>query len=115
MVWRIELSVAVERWLLEDLDDRGREQMVPCIDALEEHGPALGEPLVKRIRASKHHNMKELRSVGGNLRVLFAFDPERKAILLLGGDKTNDWTGWYRRNVPKAEKLYDKHLKRIAI
>jgi len=42
--------------------------------------------------------------------VLFAFDPRRKAILLLGGDKTGDWTAWYERAIPRADALYRAHL-----
>jgi hypothetical protein len=54
--------------------------------------------------------MKELRSTGGHVRILFAFDPARQAILLLGGDKTGNWKGWYQENIPQADELYDKHL-----
>lgn len=57
--------------------------------------------------------MKELRSVGGHLRALFCFDPRRTAIVLLGGDKTNDWTGWYRRNIPIADARYDTYLEEL--
>jgi hypothetical protein len=57
--------------------------------------------------------MNELRSIGGHLRALFAFDPARTAIVLLGGDKTNDWTGWYERNTPRADAIYDEHLKQL--
>lgn len=47
---------------------------------------------IASIKGSRHHNMKELRaSEGGALRVLFAFDPRRQAILLLGGDKSGEW------------------------
>lgn len=42
--------------------------------------------------------------------MLFAFDPERSAILLLGGDKSGDWTRWYRRSIPAADDLFDAHL-----
>ena len=35
------------------------------------------------------------------MRALFAFDPRRRAVMLLGGDKTNDWKGWYVRNIPR--------------
>ena len=54
--------------------------------------------------------MKELRSVGGHLRALFCFDPVRNAIVLIGGDKTDDWTGWYERTIPRADDLYDDYL-----
>lgn len=53
--------------------------------------------------------MKELIPFGGNLRALFAFDPLREAIILLGGDKTGDWGGWYAENVPAADDLYDDY------
>ena len=54
--------------------------------------------------------MKELIAFGGNLRALFAFDPKRQALILLGGDKTDDWEGWYERSVPLADDLYDDYL-----
>jgi hypothetical protein len=57
--------------------------------------------------------MKELRSTGGNIRVLFALDPKRQAILLLGGDKTGQWTRWYAENIPIADDLYDAHLENL--
>jgi hypothetical protein len=57
--------------------------------------------------------MKELRPPGGNLRILFAFDPRRMAILLLGGDKTNLWDAWYREYVPMADVLYADHLEEL--
>jgi hypothetical protein len=54
--------------------------------------------------------MKELRPRGGNLRVLFVFDPRRTAILLLGGDKTGRWQSRYNEAIPRADDLYDEHL-----
>ena len=57
--------------------------------------------------------MKELRprgSVSRNIRVLFIFDPERQAVLLLGGGKTGKWPVWYRRAIPEAERLYEEYL-----
>jgi hypothetical protein len=82
-----------------------------ALDQLERHGPRLGRPFVDSIKRSRHHNMKELRSVGGHLRALFAFDPRRRAVVLLGGDKTNDWKGWYARSIPRADQLYTRHLR----
>jgi len=46
--------------------------------------------------------------------VLFAFDPRQRAILLVGGDKTGDWKGWYERNIRRADKMYDKHLRSLG-
>ena len=68
--------------------------------------------LVDTVVASRHANMKELRpgSTGRTeIRVLFAFDAERKAILLVGGDKSGDWVGWYKRNIPVADARFDEH------
>jgi hypothetical protein len=57
--------------------------------------------------------MKELRSTGQHLRALFCFDPRRTAIVLLGGDKAGDWAGWYERNVPIADHLYDVYVAEL--
>lgn len=58
--------------------------------------------------------MKELRtqSQGRPLRTLFAFDPRRNAILLIGGDKTGE-NRFYEKMIPLADRLYDKHLKEL--
>jgi hypothetical protein len=58
--------------------------------------------------------MKELRPLGGDLRILFAFDPKRTAILLIGGDKSGRWNQWYAEMVPLADQLYDEHLADLA-
>lgn len=82
-------------------------------DHREEQGPTLGRPLVDTIKNSRHPNMKELRPRGGNLSILFAFDPRRMAILLIGGDKTRRWETCYREFVPLADDLYDEHLETV--
>jgi hypothetical protein len=56
-------------------------------------------------------NLKELRA--GTIRVLFAFDPRRTAILLLGGDKRGQWSRWYLDAIPAAERIYARHLAEI--
>jgi hypothetical protein len=57
--------------------------------------------------------MKELRPRGSHVRVLFAFDPRRVAILLLGGDKSGRWKAWYAEAIPAAEQLYEEHLAQL--
>lgn len=67
---------------------------------LAERGPSLGRPLVDTEVRSRHKNMEELRpgsSGRSELRILFAFDPERRAILLVAWDKSGNWSKWYRR------------------
>lgn len=66
----------------------------------------MGRPVVDRIKGSARHNMKELRPSATNIRILFVFDPERNAVLLVAGDKTGDWRGWYSQNIPTAEQRY---------
>ncbi len=114
MAWEIVLTERVEHWLLAELDQHSRRQIVPAIDELEERGPALGRPFVDTIKGSHRHNMKELRSIGGNIRILFAFDPKRNAILLIGGDKTDRWQKWYEKSIPIADSLYDEWLEETA-
>lgn len=109
-MWRVDLGL-IEDWL-DSLDDRSVEQVVAAIEVLAERGPNLGRPLVDTVTASRHRNMKELRpgsSGRSELRVLFAFDPERQAILLVAGD----WQRWYRKNIPVADDLLDAHLRRL--
>jgi hypothetical protein len=84
-----------------------------AVEALEDRGPALGRPFVDVIQASRHSNMKELRPRGGHIRVMFAFDPRRTAILLIGGDKSGQWRSWYEEMVPIADALCDQHLPAI--
>ncbi len=111
-VWEVELTDEASEWLLS-LNREDRAAITGSIDLLEQLGPNLGRPAVDSIKSSRHHNMKELRSFGGNLRALFCFDPRRTAIVLLGGDKANDWAAWYDRNIPLADELYDEYLDEI--
>ena len=109
-VWHVEYTDEFWLWWLGLTEDQ-REALDDCVTLLAEKGPNLKRPVVGGIRASRHPNMKELRvSEGGSLRVLFAFDPRRHAILLLGGCKSGRWNAWYRWAVPEADGLYDTYL-----
>lgn len=112
--WEVDLEL-VEAWLFE-LDQSSYEQVVAAIELLSEQGPHLGRPLVDSVVGSRHSNMKELRpgsSGRSELRILFGFDRERKAILLIAGDKAGTWKKWYRDNIPVADNRFDDHLKRM--
>jgi hypothetical protein len=111
-MWEVEYTDEFLEWW-QRLDERAQEFLVAAVDKLEERGPALGRPLVDTIGGSRHPNMKELRPPGGNVRVLFAFDPRRMAILLIGGDKTGRWEEWYEEMIPVADKLYEEHLAEL--
>ena len=113
-MWSVDIEL-IAGWLAT-LDDGSREQVVAAIELLEDRGPQLGRPIVDTVNASRHKNMKELRpgsSGRSELRVLFAFDPERSAIMLLAGDKAGDWKRWYKKNIPLADDLFDDHLKEL--
>jgi len=104
--WSVEFHPSCEAWA-DDLDQQDAEAVLAAIRILRDAGPTLGRPLVDTIKGSRHANMKELRpgSTGRTeIRVLFAFDLERQAILLVGGDKSDDWTGWYKVNIPVADE-----------
>jgi hypothetical protein len=110
--WDVRVLHDVETWLL-DLDDDSYDLVAAAIDKLESDGPTLGRPLVDRVVGSRHHNMKELRpgsSGRSEVRILFIFDPERRAVLLVAGDKAGDWRRWYDRNIPVADRRYDEWL-----
>uniref|UniRef100_A0AAU2A0X6 Type II toxin-antitoxin system RelE/ParE family toxin n=1 Tax=Streptomyces sp. NBC_00093 TaxID=2975649 RepID=A0AAU2A0X6_9ACTN len=119
MAWHLEMAGEVRDWLHElRKDNRATAQLVgQAIQALVDEGPDLGRPLVDRIKGSTLHNLKELRpgSAGSSeIRILFVFDPERSAVLLVAGDKAGRWTEWYRRSIPLAEARYADwlvHLK----
>ncbi|WP_101256699.1 type II toxin-antitoxin system RelE/ParE family toxin [Streptomyces barkulensis] len=118
MSWEILLVEEVELWLLElaETNPAEADDVVAAIDLLEEHGPTLGRPFVDRIKGSAYHNMKELRprtSVGAEYRILFVFDPVQQAVLLVAGDKSGQWTQWYRDNLKVAEKRYAQHLEKL--
>jgi hypothetical protein len=110
--WKIEFTPTAERWYM-GLSQSDVQRMAAAFDGLEQQGPELRRPLAASIKSSRHHDMKELRSVGGNLRALVVCEHDRRrAVVLVGGDKTNDWTGWYERNIPLADNVYDNHLRK---
>lgn len=88
-----------------------QEDVAAMVGLLEERGPHLPFPYSSGIARSRHPHMRELRvqSGGHPIRIFYAFDPRRAAILLIGGDKTGD-DRFYQRLVPVADTLYDTHL-----
>jgi hypothetical protein len=110
--WEVLIWPEVAEWLGELADDE-YHQVLAALSALEVDGPTLGRPFVDLVKSSRHKNMKELRPRGGNLRLLFAFDPSRVAVVLVAGDKTNNWKAWYRENIPIADDRLDEHLDQL--
>lgn len=84
------------------------------VQLLERMGPTLPHPYSSGVRSSRHAHMRELRvqHEGDPYRVLYAFDPRRTAILLIGGRKAGD-ERWYEKFVPIADRLYDEHVETL--
>jgi len=101
-------------WLawFDELSEKEQDEIAASVGLLEVGGPHLPFPHSSAIRSSRHGHMRELRTQvkGRPLRTLYAFDPRRTAILLIGGDKTGH-DRWYEDFVPMADDLDDEHLK----
>jgi hypothetical protein len=108
--WEVEFTDEFEAWW-DGLSEGEQEDIDAKVRLLQRVGPRLGRPHSDAVRGSKHQNMKELiiQHAGRPYRALYAFDPRRVAILLLGGDKTGN-RRWYEQFVPIADRLYDQHL-----
>jgi hypothetical protein len=89
-----------------------RKAVAGVIQKLEMLGPGGGRPMIDSVTGSRHSNLKELRPTQ-TIRVFFAFDPRRKAVLLIGGDKAGATRRFYRQMIAKADRIYDAHLQRI--
>lgn len=110
---RINFSEPFEAWWLS-LDRDLRKVVAAHIGLLREYGPRLGRPYADTLKGSKVGNLKELRIPykGQPYRVLYAFDPNREALLLLGGNKAGD-KRWYQKMIPLAERIYMQHLQQL--
>jgi hypothetical protein len=111
--WDIEFTDEFGRWW-DTLPLAAQEAIAHDVEVLGHVGPALGRPLVDNVRLSRHANMKELRTQHRRsaFRILFAFDPRRSAILLVGGDKAGT-SRFYAQAVREADHLYDEHLETL--
>ena len=109
-VWAVEYTDEFGQWW-DTLSSEEQQGIDAAVGLLEQRGPDLGRPLVDTIEGSRHPNMKELRV--GTMRLLFAFDPRRTALLLIGGDKRGHWQEFYARAIPLADRLFDVHLAEL--
>lgn len=98
------------------LEEDVQDEILALSRLLQRFGPGLGRPRADTINGSRHANMKELRfgAADGQWRVLFAFDPRRRAILLVAGDKSGvNEKRFYRELIHKADGRFDEHLARL--
>jgi hypothetical protein len=113
VAWEVEYTDEFGEWWLT-IDDQEQVRVRAAVAVLETMGPALRRPFVDVIKQSRHAHMKELIPPASNIRVLFAFNPLRNAILLIAGDKSNQWNTWYDAHVPLADELYDLHIRELT-
>lgn len=113
MACEVEFTDEFQEWW-DNLTEAEQVSIAASVGLLEAAGVNLKHPHSSGINGSKHGHMRELRTQheGRPYRTLYAFNPLRNAILLIGGDKTGD-DRWYEKNVPLADKLYDVHLEEL--
>lgn len=106
----VEYTIEFEEWW-NSLNEDEQATIDAYVKMLEEFGVGLGYPYSSDIKGASVSHLRELRPQhhGRPYRVLYAFDPRRIAILLLGGDKTGN-NRWYEQFVPIAERVYEAHL-----
>lgn len=110
MTWEVEFTDELGAWW-DGLSESEQASVDATVSLLQTNGPNLPFPHSSAIETSRHGHMRELRiqHAGRPYRILYAFDPRRSAILLIGGGKTGK-NRWYAQFVPVADKLYDEHL-----
>jgi hypothetical protein len=113
MSWNVEYTDEFGAWW-QGLTEAEQVSVAASVTLLEERGPQLGHPHSSLVHGAKVGHMRELRTqhAGRPLRTLYAFDPRRHAILLIGGYKTGN-SRWYEVFVPKADILYETHLQEL--
>jgi hypothetical protein len=112
-MWEVEYTDEFEEWW-ETLSEDGQKRVAYTVNLLRKAGPSLPFPYSSNVKSSRHKGMRELRTQheGQPLRTFYAFDPGRKAILLIGREKTGD-DRFYDEMVPRADKIYDEYLREI--
>lgn len=111
MAWEVEYTDDFGRWW-DTLTEGEQKAIAKIVGLLEAKGPNLPFPFSSGIEGSRLGHLRELRVQyqGRPYRILYAFDPRRVALLLIGGDKTGK-PRWYEQMVPVAERLYEEHLR----
>jgi hypothetical protein len=115
-MWTVEIGDEFEPEFLA-LPQEVQDEAFTMVRLLQKFGPQLGRPRVDTLKNSRYANMKELRfdADDGVWRIAFAFDPKRKAVLLVAGDKSGvSEKRFYRELIRKADQRFDTHLERIS-
>lgn len=113
MPFTVNTSDTFDNWFTP-LEEALQDDILFVVRLLQEHGPQLRRPYADTLEGTTLSNLKELRVQhrGQPYRILFAFDPKREALLLIGGNKAGD-KRWYKRMIPVAEAIFEKHLETL--
>ncbi len=114
-MWLVATTNDFDDWFA-DIGEDAQAEIIAKVELLKVLGPALGRPHADTLNGSKHANMKELRADTADqvLRIAFAFDPKRAAILLVAGDKSGgSQKRFYKRLIARADALFDAHLAKL--
>jgi len=115
VTWEVEYTDEFSQWW-DVLGETQQDDIITVVQLLEKKGPNLPFPYSSGVNRSKHSHLRELRiqSGGHPLRIFYAFDPRRTAILLTGGDKTGD-NRFYDKYIPRADRLYDQLKEKLKL
>ena len=110
MPFTVNTSDEFDSWFVS-LEEALQDDILFVVRLLQEYGPQLRRPYADTLEGTSLSNLKELRVQhrGEPYRILFAFDPKREALLLIGGNKAGD-KRWYKRMIPLAEAIFEQHL-----
>ena len=113
-MWEVETTDAFDDWW-QNLTEQEQDDVTAVVELLGERGAHLPFPHSSGIEGSRFSHMRELRiqSHGDPIRVFYAFDPRRVAVLLIGGIKTGKEKRFYKEYVRRADTLYEEHLKSL--
>ena len=113
MPWALVYLKDFEDWLDSQAEDL-QDEVLAHLELLKAIGPVLRRPHADTLKGSKISNLKELRfsHFGAPIRILYVFDPKQHGVIILAGDKSGD-KRWYEVNIPKAERLYEQHLRKL--
>jgi hypothetical protein len=112
-MWVIKQTVEFQDWF-DGSSEKIQYDTLEHIEVLKQFGPQLGRPQVDTLKGSSITNLKELRFNSGNqvIRIFFVFDPDRNAVLIIGGNKAGSGDKkFYNKMIDMSEKIYLKYLK----
>lgn len=110
-MWPVQTTDLFDAWF-DTLTEGAQEKVLAALLVLQRTGPVTGRPLVDAVKGSCYNNMKELRIQyrGSPIRIFFAFDPYRRAVILCAGTKAGHEKSFYEKMIRLADTEFKRHL-----